>query len=210
MSIMSRNRVHAFALSLAVLLLTPRALAQQSATPANKDCGQDTCVSKVLSLPNFSTGMELQEVVNTLRTIVGFRYILPNQPDHTISLKGTPEQLAMAGKLVSVLESFRASGSQDRSSVLVYQFKGPQSGTPEAARILAQSPQRASTTCELNTCFAEALYIPGLSMSQLQDVLNRIRSNTDMTRICPSPSSQVIMILGTAEQVAYAEKLANQ
>lgn len=207
---MSKTSGFGLTLLLATMFLASADLAQQAVSAPKSDCEPDNCVSKVLNLPNFSSGFELQEVVNILRTIANFRYIVPKQLDHTISLKGTAEQLAMADKLVSVLEKFRASGSQARSSVLVYQFKGPESGTVAAARLLARSPQRASTICELNTCFVKALYLPDLSEDQLYALLNKIRSNTDMTRTVPSSSSHMIMFLGTAEQVAFAEKLANE
>lgn len=206
---MSKTYSLGLTLSLATMLLASAVLAQQAGAPPKTGCEPDSCVSKVFYLPSFSTAFELQEVVNTLRTIANFRYIDPNQSEHNISLKGTPQQLAFAGKLVSVLEKFHASGSHARSSVLVYQFKGPESETAAAARILEHSPQRASTICELNTCFVEALYLPDLSEDQLYALLSRIRSNTDMTRIVPSSSSHLILFQGTAEQVAFAEKLAN-
>ena len=80
---MSKAWGRGFADSLAVLFLASAVLAQEPEkktpvpTTPRADCESNTCISKVLYLPDFSTPFELQEVVNTFRTVVDFTSIEP-------------------------------------------------------------------------------------------------------------------------------------
>jgi len=205
---MSKTCARRVGVSLAALFLASAVLAQEpeKKTPVptahGADCEPNTCISKVLYVPEFSTLFELQDVVNTFRTIVDFTNISPNPSDHTIALKSAPEQLAVAEKLLNVLESFRSSGSHDRSSVLVYQRKGRLSGTARSERMLAQNPRAASTICDLTTCYIKAMYLPDLSMPELRDFTNKLRTTAELTRTQILPSRHVLVIAGTSEQVA--------
>lgn len=203
---MNRRCGLTLALSLAVLFLAPAALGQEAEKKMPVRCEADTCISKVLYLPNFSKAYELQDVVNMFRVILEMTHVTPNQSEHTISLEGTPVQLAIAERLVSVLESLRSSGGHNRSSVLVYQ---PEPAVSEKAS--EQSPAPAPTVrCKLTTCFIKALYLPDFSIVQLQDALNKLHSEVHIARIIMSPSSHAIVLQGTSEQVALAEKLINE
>ena len=211
---MSKAWGRGFADSLAVLFLASAVLAQEPEkktpvpTTPRADCESNTCISKVLNLPDFSTPFELQEVVNTFRTVADFTSIEPKPSDHAIALKGTPEQLAIAEKLLSVLENLRSSGGHDRTSVLVYQLKSRLSGTAQSERMLGQHPQAASTICELTTCYIKAMYLPDLSMPELQNFNNRVRTTADMPCTDAIRSRHVLVIRGTSEQVALAEMLS--
>ncbi|MGH9521976.1 MAG: hypothetical protein ACRD3E_05545 [Terriglobales bacterium] len=213
---MTNKCARGFALSLAVLFLASAALGQAGEnnvpviTTFRSQCEPDTCIEKTLYLPDFSTAYELQAVVNIVRTIADIRYVFPNASEHTILLKGTAEQLAVTDRLVSVIRSLRASGNHDRTSVLVYELKGfvLQQGNhvPSAAAY--------SSNCELTTCFIKALYLPDLSTTaQLSDVLNKVRTTANITHMAYVPlstSGHVIVIRGTQEQLALAEKAATE
>ena len=211
---MSKTWTRRFAVSLAVLFLSSAVLAQEpeKKTPVltthSADCEPKTCISKVLDVPEFSTSVELQDVVNTFRTIVDFTNISSNQSDHTIALKGSPEQLAVAEKLLTVLEGFRSPAGQDRSSVLVYQLKGRLSGTAQSEQMLAQHPRAASRMCDLSTCYIQAMYLPDLSVSKLQDLSNKLRTTADISRTAIIPSRHVLVIEGTSEQIDLADMLS--
>jgi hypothetical protein len=202
-----------FAVSLAVLFLAAAVLAQepekQTRIPTTRkaDCEPNNCISEVLYVPQFSTPIALQEVVNTFRTIADFTNIEPEPSDHTITLKGTPEQFAIAERLLSVLESLRLSGGHDRPSVLVYQFKGHLSGTARSEQMLAQDPRAASTICDLSTCYIKAIYLPDLSMPELQNFTNKLRTTAGLVRTQIIQSRHVLVIAGTSEQVAFADML---
>ena len=207
---MPKTCARGFAVSLAVLFLASVVLAQdpEKQTPLpttpRADCEPNNCISKVLHVPEFFTTGELQYVLNTFRSILDFRTIYPNASDHTIALTGSPEQLAAAEKLLSVLASLRSSGSHDRSLVLVYQLKGLTSGTARE-RMLAQHPQAASTICDLDTCSIQAMYLPELSMPQLQNFANKLRTTANIQRAQMIASWHVLVIAGTSEQVALAD-----
>ena len=212
---MSNTCTRGFAVSIAVLFLASAVLAQEPEkktpvpTTRRDDCEANNCISKVLYVPELPTPFELQDVVNTFRTIVDFTNIEHINPsDHTIALKGTAEQLAVAEKLLSVLESIRSSGGHNRSSVLVYQLKGRLSGTAQAERML-QNPRLASTICELTTCYIKAMYLPDLSMPELQNFTNRVRMAADLPGTAIIPSRHVLVIRGTSEQVTLTETLMN-
>jgi hypothetical protein len=206
---MTKTRRLSCVVMLPLLFLAPAVLGQEAekqmpVRPASEGvrCEPDTCESKVFYLPNFSMANELTDVVNTFRLILDAPRVSANQSEHAISLQGTPEQLAIAERLVSVLESLRWSGGHNRSSVLVYE--------PLPEKAPEQSSVGAPNRCELTTCFIKALYLPDFSISQLQDAVNKLHSTVQVGRICMVPSSHAIVFQGTSKQVALAEGLMNE
>jgi hypothetical protein len=201
------------AVSLAVLFLASTIFGQEAETKAARitACEADTCVSKVMSLPNFSAPSELQDVVNTIRQILNIYRITSNTSEHSISLQGTREQIGVAERIVSVLENLKLSVAKNRASVLVYQPDPSVPGPKVSETVSDQSGVAAHRThCELSTCFIEALYLPDYSIMQLQEVVNRLRSNANVVRINIVPSSHAIVLQGTSEQLAVAEKLMKE
>ena len=200
---MSKTGGMSFALSLACLFFAPAVLlGQRRATPTpaaleNVPCEPGICVSKVFYLPDFTTPYELQDVENMFRIILEATVISKNQTEHAVSLQGNSEQIAIAEKLTSTLESFRSSRGHDRSSVLVYE--------PLPNKISEQP-----TRCELTTCFIKALYLPDFSIRQLQDALNKLHFTAHIARICMIPSSHAIVFEGTSKQLALAEGQINE
>ena len=184
------------ALSLAVLFLAP-AVSGQEKMPRTAACASNTCISKVMYLPTFSTPFELQDVVNSIRLILDATNITQNPPEHTVTVEGTPEQIAIAEKLVSVLGSFK-SGGQSRSSVLVY-------APPEQSTVAAHS-----TRCELNTCFIKALYLPDFSVRQLQELVKKLHSTVQIARVTMFPSCHAVVLQGTSEQFAVVAGLVKE
>jgi len=199
-----------FLTSVALLLLVPAVVAQQSsgkmsAPPAADGvwCGSQMCVSKVFYLPNFnSTPYELQDVVNALRLIVDISHVNANPAENNVWLQGTPQQLAIAEKLVTVLESLKSSGDHNRSSVLIYE--------PLPDKAPEQSSVAAPERCELTNCFIKVVYLPDFSVSQLQDAVNKLHFTVHVARICMVPSSHAIVFQGTSKQLALAEGLMNE
>lgn len=121
--LMSKTYPRGLTVSLAILFLASGVFAQAPTAPKT-DCEPDNCISKVLYLPEFPTASELQDVANMLRSILDVRYIEHiSPPDHTITLKGSPEQFAAAGKILNALQSLRLFGGRDPSSILVFSSK---------------------------------------------------------------------------------------
>ena len=213
---MSKISARRLALSLAVLFLASTVLGQEAQrktplpTMPKTDCEPDNCISKVMYLPNFSTPYELQNVANMFRVIAEIKQVDQNPSEHTISLKGTAEQLAIAEKLVSVSESLRSSGSHNPSSVLVYQLKPSRPEPSVSEKAPGNSSVATWTSCELNTCFIKVLYLPDFATTvELQDAANMFRTIADIRLICPDPSGHAISLKGTAEQLAIAERLVS-
>ena len=204
---MSKIYARGLAVSLAVLFLPSAVFAQAPATPKTA-CEPDNCISKVLYLPEFSTASELQDVANTLRAILDVRYIEHISPsDHTIAVKASPEQFAAAGKILNALQSLRLFGGHDPSSILVYQFKGHLVGTARAEQMLAQAPRVASTICDLSTCYIKVMYLPDLSMQELNDFTNKLRTTVDIPRTEIIRPRHVLVFEGTSEQVTLADQM---
>ena len=210
---MSKTCVRGLALSLAVLSVAGALLGQQAekkASAPKAGCEPGTCVSKVVYFPNSATPYELQDVVNTVRVFAGITRIDQNQSEHTISLEATAEQIAIAEKLVSVLEKLKLSGGSSPSSVLVYETKPAPPESAMSDKAPDNSSVAARTSCERNTCLIKVLYLPDFASSfELQDVVNMVRTLTDITRIVPSGAGHTIGIQGTAEQVGIAERVVS-
>lgn len=63
--------------------------------------------------------------------------------------------------------------------------------------------------CEVPSCVQKVLYFSNISQpTELQDVVNTMRIIAEIPRVQPVPGARIIVIEGTAEQVAIAEKLA--
>src|SRR5215475_13679780 len=77
----------------------------------------------------------------------------------------------------------------------------------EAAAGVAKASR---THCEfLSSCVDKVLYFSNISQpSDLQDVVNAIRVIPEIQRVQQVIGAQIIIIAGTPEQVALAEKLA--
>ena len=67
------------------------------------------------------------------------------------------------------------------------------------------------THCEVLSCVQKVLYFSNISQpTDLQDVVNTIRAIADIQRVQQIISGPIVIIEGTAEQVALAEKLATE
>jgi hypothetical protein len=81
--------------------------------------------------------------------------------------------------------------------------------TEGAAAATAESNARARTHCEITTCVQKVLYFSNVSQpTDLQDIVNVIRAVVEIQRAQQILGTDIIIIEGTAEQVALAEKLA--
>lgn len=65
------------------------------------------------------------------------------------------------------------------------------------------------THCDVSSCVQKILYFSNISQPvDMQDVVNAMRAIVDIQRVQQILGSQIIIIEGTAEQVAMAERLA--
>lgn len=98
------------------------------------------------------------------------------------------------------------------SRLLFPQEATPKKPTESAApeQTITESNTRLSRThCDFPSCIQKVLYFSNISQPvDLQDVVNAVRVMAEIQRAQPIPGAQIIIIEGTAEQVALAEKLA--
>lgn len=80
-------------------------------------------------------------------------------------------------------------------------------GTARAEQMLAQAPRVASTICDLSTCYIKVMYFPDLSMSELNDFTNKLRTTVDIPRTEIIQPRHVLVFEGTSEQVAIADEM---
>src|SRR5580700_1825012 len=86
--------------------------------------------------------------------------------------------------------------------------KPTESAAPEQPTT-ERNARLSSTHCDAPSCVQRVLYFSNISQPvDMQDVVNAVRVIAEIQRAQPIPGAQIIIIKGTAEQVAMAEKLA--
>jgi len=90
--------------------------------------------------------------------------------------------------------------------------KKPSAGeSPEQKATDTVSGKVYNQPCELTTCVTKVFYLSNLSQpSELQDFVNSLRTIAEIARVQQVPSEQMVIVKGTPEQIAMAEKLADE
>lgn len=85
----------------------------------------------------------------------------------------------------------------------------PMEDTAPEQTTVESNAKFSRTHCEVPSCVQKVLYFSNLSQpTDLQDVVNAIRVIAEIQRVQQIVGAQIIVIEGTAEKVAMAEKLA--
>jgi hypothetical protein len=83
--------------------------------------------------------------------------------------------------------------------------------SPEAAAPEQKAHAHSGGPCDLTACPARFFYLSNLSQpTELQDFVNALRTIGEIARIQQIPSEQLVIVRGTPEQLALAEKLADE
>ena len=78
-----------------------------------------------------------------------------------------------------------------------------------AEQTTIEKARLSATHCEIPACVQKVLYFSNVSQpTEMQDVVNTMRTIAEISRIQQIPGERIIILEGTAEQVALAEKLA--
>ena len=121
--------------------VTPNTIFVASDTPAKrKDVEQS--VIKTFYMANLSQPTELQDVVNALRQILEISRIQPLPSQGALVVRGTPDQIALAEKLVGDLDKARSEVIVDVAVMQVSRDK---------ARTLGINPPTSTTTTTTGT-----------------------------------------------------------
>ena len=84
-------------------------------------------------------------------------------------------------------------------------------GAPEQKVVEKNSANASGRLCDLTTCPAKFFYFHNLSQpTELQDFVNSLRTIAEIARIQQIPSEQLVIVRGTPEQLALAERLADE
>jgi hypothetical protein len=85
------------------------------------------------------------------------------------------------------------------------------SGAPEQKTVEKNHANASGRLCDLTACPARFFYLSNLSQPyELQDFVNSLRTIGEISRIQQIPSEQLVIVRGTPEQLALAEKLADE
>src|SRR6184192_3914840 len=130
--------------------VTPNTIFVASDTPAKrKDVEQS--VIKTFYLANLSQPTELQDVVNALRQILEISRIQPLPSEGAIVVRGTPDQVALAQKLVGDLDKSKPEVVVDVAVMQINRDKKRTLGiNPPQNMTLTLQPNVTSTTTTTN------------------------------------------------------------
>ncbi|HEV2729572.1 MAG TPA: cohesin domain-containing protein [Terriglobales bacterium] len=131
--------------------VTPNTIFVASDTPAKrKDVEQS--VIKTFYMANLSQPTELQDVVNALRQILEISRIQPLPSQGALVVRGTPDQIALAEKLVGDLDKARPEVIVDVAVMQVSRDKARTLGiNPPTSATVALQPNINTTTTTTTT-----------------------------------------------------------
>jgi hypothetical protein len=156
-----------------------RAPAQEYAIPGAKDD-----LVRVFYLPDH-TLRQIQEVLNTIRTIGDVQKMFPTTGASAISMRGTSAQMALAAWIVDTLDQPAGPDKHEFTIPGVDDSLPHASGSQVRIFFLAQDK----------------------TVQAVQEVLNATRTITDIQKLFPYTSTAAIAARGRSGQIALAEWL---
>lgn len=141
-------------------------------------------VVRVFRFAHAGTPAQVQEIVNVARTALEINRIFPCMESSSIAARGSVEQIALAEWLVSQSD---VAGPTPGAPTQVRQFPDPRS--PEIRVV-----HLAHTKTALG----------------IQELTNAVRTIADMNRVFPVNTPAILVMRGTADQVAVGEWLLGQ
>jgi hypothetical protein len=147
----------------------------------------DQGVDKVFHFTYTDTPQSVQEIVNIMRSIAEVQQVTADSTARTMTLRGTANQLGLVGWLLPQVDRSAPPTPQASPSpaTLEYQLAGTKDGG--VARVFYPSHIGTPQT--------------------LQEMINALRSITELQRVVAYNNLKAIVLRGTAEQVAAAEWL---
>lgn len=134
-------------------------------------------------LQKATSAAALQEMVNNLRTVADINRVFPFQQTHALVARGNDESIAICDWLVCALDKAPPGGGEASQHV----------------QILSPYPTEGEE---------RVLYLPAAtSQAEVQQLINRIRTDTGMNRVWASDTAKAIALRGNAAQVAKAEQI---
>jgi uncharacterized protein YkwD len=145
--------------------------------------GRAGTVLRLFFLTQSQTQQDMQEVVNTLRTITDISKIYQYLAARAIAVRGQPERIALAEWLVDKLDRPPAT----ESSTAAFMASPLYPRDPPAVRVF---------------------YVPSADPRQaIQEKVTAVRTTTQITKVYGCPTPRAIALRGTDSQAAEAEAL---
>jgi len=157
---------------------------------------RDGGVARVFYLSHTETPQAMQEMVNAIRSILELQRAVPYNNLKALVLRGTAEQIAAAEWLINALD--KPAGVQPLSSP---------GGNPA---VIAYTFSDVQMDVRFRAPATRVFYLTHTPTPQaMQELVNSVRSLTDLQRVVPVNGPKAIALRGTADQAAMAEWLIN-
>jgi hypothetical protein len=147
--------------------------------------GQAQQQTRALSFVNTQSPRQMQEVVNAIRSIAEVRDATADPAQRLLTVGGSDDQLALAAWLFADLDQPPSRPPELVSSATTF-------ADPRAPEVRIYHPAHLS------------------SAPQLQELVNTIRSITEIQRAIVVSENPVIVVRGTPEQAAFADWLVGE
>lgn len=148
----------------------------------------DQSVDKTFHFTYTDTPQNVQEIVNIMRSITEVPQVTADNAQRTLTVRGTANQLGLAGWLVPQLDRVAPPAPQTNPSPATLEYR------------LAGS----------SAAVTRVFYPSNVKTPQaLQEMINAIRSILEIQRAVAYNNLKAIILRGTAEQIAAAEWLIN-
>jgi general secretion pathway protein D len=151
-------------------------------------------VLKTFYLSNLSQATELQDVVNAIRAVLDVQRVQQLLSQNALVVRGTPDQIALAQKLVEDLDKARPEVIVDIAVMEVSKDKSRTLGLspPTSASIALQSNLNNSTTSTTTTTPGATTSTPGQEGINLNSLANINATNFQVT----IPSANLSTLMG--------------
>jgi hypothetical protein len=150
-----------------------------------------TPLAQIVYLSHVDNPRDLQEIVNSVRSVTDIQRCFPMNLQKAIVMRGSPAQVKAADWLLGELD----------------QATGPQTGgSPHEYRLLAADWVTSSRDLVLQVAAVTHLETP----QALQEATNLIRGMADIQRCFPVYPRMVLVIRGSDDQISLANWLLKQ
>jgi len=204
-AIVARGTVNQMALAQWLVGQIDRADSQPpSQNPAAYTCQPDNIhdvgvAARVFYLNNISQPQDIQEMMNSIRSVTQVQRLAMFTSEKAIILRGSNQQAAAAEWLVKALD--KPAGAKP-GAALEYQMPTVSDVYP-ASDVLAAMPN--------TTPIVEVYYLHNISTPQdIQNLVNAIRTMTRMQSITASNSIRAVVVRGNGGQIAQATQLVQE
>jgi general secretion pathway protein D len=152
-------------------------------------------VVKTFYLSNAYTTTDVQDTINTVRTLTDITRLVPLQSQSAIVLRGTPDQVALAEKIINDIDHARPEVLVDVAVMQVSRDKIRQMGInpPSSASVTLQNNITQTTTPTTSGTTTTPSTTPTTSTPQI--TLNKLANLTSNDFVVSIPSASVAFLM---------------